>query len=257
MVSGTSNTAHIQQTFMNNITQQDQQNCIATVNSSANNNVIIVNGANIRGNFTGVAVTTSTDASCLMVSNMENSISNILAATIQQTNTSETDWFNGFQFTGQTNSFNVSQSVTNNITQINQATCAANTTVSANNNYVYVTNATIGGNFVGVTSTATATANCNMTNMMKNTTYNQAQANASQSNTIEGMFVAMFGAFVTVVGLIVIAVIILFATGSIGYVGYSAYSSRSQGQSLSPQELSEAAALGLTPEVLSGLTQTA
>jgi len=44
-----------QQEFMNNVLSENQQSCISTVNSSANNNVVIVNGANIDGNFTGVS----------------------------------------------------------------------------------------------------------------------------------------------------------------------------------------------------------
>ncbi|CAH6421707.1 Hypothetical protein HVR_LOCUS1347 [uncultured virus] len=258
MVSATTNIAKIQQSFMNNITQEDQQNCLATTTNTANNNVVIVNGADIKGNFTGVSATTSTDASCLMVSNMEDSVSNILSATISQTNTTETDWFNGFQFTADSNSFNVSQSVTNNISQINQATCAANTTQSASNNYVYVTNATVGGDFVGVTSDATTSANCSMTNTMKNTTYNQAQANAKQSNTIKGMFVAIVSAFAAIIGIIVIGVIILFAVGAIGVVGYEGTSSftssrknKSSQENIEQQEeLAEAESSGINPTLL-------
>lgn len=260
MASATTNIASIQQSFMNNITQQDQQNCIATVSDSTNNNVVIVNGANIGGNFTGVSSTAKTDATCLMVSNMEDSISNILSATLQQTNTTETDWFNGFQFTADTNVFDISQSVTNNISQINEATCAANTVTSTNDNYVYVTNSKIGGDFIGVTSSANASASCSMTNTMKNTTYNQAQASAKQNNTIKGMFVAMVGAFAAIIGIIVIGVIILFAVGAIGYVGYGAVSSRKYGQpsgngqqSSEDQEIMAAEQLGLTPDVLSSL----
>jgi len=250
MASTTSNTADIQQSFMNNITQQDQQNCLATTDNTANNNVVIVNGVNIGGDFTGVSLTTSTDASCLMVSNMEDSVSNILSASLSQTNKSETDMFNGFQITDDSNSFNITQSVTNNITQINQATCSANTTVSASNNYVYVTNTSVGGNFVGVTSDASSSANCSMTNIMKNTTYNQAQASASQSNTVEGMFAALVAAFVAVIGLIVFAVIIMFATGSIGYIGYSKSKTQTpeSGQASTSSDdalLSEAEQLGL------------
>jgi len=261
MGSASTNIANIQQSFMNNITQQDQQNCTATTNPSANNNVVIVNGANIKGDFTGVSVTTTTDASCLMVSNMEDSVSDILSATVTQTNTTETDWFNGFSFTSDVNSFNMAQSVTNNISQLNQATCSANSSSSSNSNYVYVTNATVGGDFVGVTNSSSAAASCSMTNMMKNTTYNQAQANGGQSNTIKGMFVAMTAAFASIVGIVVIAVIILFAVGAIGFVGYEATGSRksSSGAAPSPaqsenEELSEAEALGLTPDVLSSLT---
>lgn len=263
MGSVSTNIANIQQSFMNNITQQDQQNCIATSNPTSNNNIIITNGANIGGDFTGVSQTTTTDASCLIVSNIESSISNILSSTINQTNTSETDWFNGFQFTGDTNSYNLSQSVTNNISQLNEATCAANSASSTNNNYVYVTNSNIGGDFVGVDNSSSAAANCSMTNLMKTTTYNQAQGSSNQSNTIKGMFVAMVGSFAAIVGLVVIAVIILFAVGAIGFVGYEAsgsHKSSSQSSNSIPsqtaienQELAEASALGLTPEVLSAL----
>ena len=264
MVSATANIADIQQSFMNNITQDDQQNCTAVSSSTTNDNVVIVNGANIGGDFTGVSNTTTTDASCLMVSNMEDSVADILSATIAQTNKSETDWFNGFQVTENVNEFNLGQTVVNNISQLNQATCSANTTVSNNSNYVYLANAEVGGDFVGVTSSSSASATCSMNNMMKNTTYNQAQANTSQSNTVEGMFVAMVAAFASVVGLIVIAVIILFAVGALGFVGYEASSSHksSSGASPSPvsetesedQELAEADDLGLSPEVLSSLS---
>lgn len=229
MGSASSNIANIQQSFINNITQVDQQNCIATVSSSANNNVVIINGANISGNFTGIADTTKTDASCLMVSSMENSISNILNATLQQTNTAETDWFNGFQFTSDTNSFNIVQSVTNNINQINEATCSASTIQSANNNYVYVTDATIGGNFVGVTESTSANANCSMTNIIKNSTYNQVQANATQSNVIKGMFVAMIGAFAVIFVIIAIGVVVLYSRGTKGNVGYKAGTQKRSG----------------------------
>ena len=248
-----SNVANIQQQFMNNITQEDQQNCIATVNNQANNNVIIVNGANIKGDFTGVATTVNTDATCLMVSNMEDSVQNILSAIVQQTNEAETDWFNGFQITDQSNTFNVNQSVTNNINQINQQTCAANTTTSTSNNYVYVGNTNIGGNFVGVTDTANASANCSMTNSMKNSTYNQAQASGTQSNTVKGMFVSIITAFAAIIAIIVIGVIILFATGSIGYVGYKKYSAPTSQTQQENAELAAAAQLGLTPDMLAQL----
>ena len=230
MSSSTANIANIQQSFMNNVTQLGQENCVATTDDTASGNVIIVSGVNIGGNFTGVTTTVSTDATCYIVSNMEDSISNIISATLQQSNTSETDWFNGFEFTSDTNTFNMYQSVTNNISQINEAMCAANTTVSTSDNYIYVSGATVGGNFVGVSSNASTSANCEMTNSMKNTTYTQATANGDQDNTVEGMFVAIAGTIATVVGLIVITVIILVAVGAFGFVGYEAVSSTKKQQ---------------------------
>ncbi len=251
MVSAISNVASTQQQFMNNIVQNDQQNCLATVNEQANNNVIIVNGVNISGDFTGVAATASTDATCLMVSNMEDSVQNILASILQQTNSSATDWFNGFQISDDTNTFNISQSITNNISQINESTCSANTTQSVSNNYVYVASSKIGGNFIGVTTDANASANCSMTNNMKNTTYNQAQAQASQSNSIQGMFVAIVSAFVLIIGLIFVTVLVLHSSGAVSQVGYQKAPTPSREDS----ELMAARSLGLTPDMLQSLAR--
>jgi hypothetical protein len=182
---------------------------------------VVVNGVNISGSFTGVAATTSTDATCIMTSTMDDQVSNIMSAIAQQTNQAETDIFSGLSFSNQRNTFNSNQTVTNNISQINTALCAANTTVSTSSNYVYVTNSTVGGDFVGVTSDAASSANCSMTNYMKNVTYNQAQASATQSNSVVGMFGTLLGAITTIVIIIVIAVVIMFSVGSIAYVGYS------------------------------------
>jgi hypothetical protein len=246
------NITNMQQLFFNNVTQQDQQNCIATVNSSSNNNTIIINGAKIAGNFTGVTTTVNTDATCLIVSNMQDSISNSLSAINNQTNQASTDWFNGFQFTSETNVFNLLQSVTNNINQINEATCAANTTVSTNNNYVYLApGTTIGGDFVGVTNTGSASASCSLTNTMINTVYNQAQASSTQTNTEVGMFVAIITAIAAIIGIIVLGVIIMYATGAIGNVKYDKKDAMSQ----EDLELAAFSNLGITTEQLRELQQ--
>lgn len=223
MASAVTNTSDIQENFINNILQQSQQNCIATVVNEANNNVVIVNGTNIGGDFTGVSTTTSTDATCLMVSSMEDSVSSILSAIVQQTNKSQTDWFNGFQIKDSNNTFDVIQSVVNNILQINETTCAASTITSASNNYVYVTNANIGGSFIGVTDKADASASCTMTNTMKNTTYNQAQASATQTNIDLGMFSGFLGIIAAIIGVVIVGVIILFGAGIVGYFGYKKF----------------------------------
>ena len=234
MASSTTNIAEIQQNFMNNIVQEDQRNCISTTYDQSNNDVITINGANINGSFMGVSSTTSTDATCLIVSNMEDSVSNILQSMVQQRNRSETNWFDGFQVTDSTDLFNIKQSVTNNISRINESTCAANTIPSINN-FVYVTNAS--NDFIGVTDESSASANCSMINTMKNVTYNQVQAAASQTNIMSGMFVAMVGAFAAIIGIMVIGVIILFAVGAIGYVGYDVENSTNQRRAkLSPEQ---------------------
>lgn len=221
MGSASSNVSSIQQSFMTNITQANQLTCQAQSTPTQDNNFVAVSGTTVQGNFVGVGTCANTDASCLIVSNMNNSITNILTASLSQNNQTETDWFNGFQFTADTNYFDMNQSVTNNINQINQSTCAANSAPDLSNNYIYVANTKVKGNFVGVGSKSNASANCSMTNTMKNNTYNQAQADANQSNVIKGMFVSMVGAFTTMIIIIVIAVVILFSITAIAKVGYS------------------------------------
>lgn len=219
MGNAQSNFYNTQQNFMNDILQSNQQNCVSTTVDTTDNNIVIVNGSTINGNFAGVTTTTNTDVTCLITSNMGNSISNILSSIASQANKAETDWFNDFTFDIGVNAFNVNQSVTNNISQLNQATCGANNTTSTSNNYVYVANSTVNGNFVGVSSSANASANCTMQNVMKNTTYNQAQAQATQSNTVIGTF-GILAAIIAVV----IVVLIIFGFLMVGGKAFSGQS---------------------------------
>ena len=206
---------------MNNIVENDQQSCKSTATSIADNNVIIVNGAKIKGNFTGVQVGTATDATCLMTSTMSNNITSIVTAIQQQANRANTDLFNdGNLVNDENNTFNLDQTITNNISQINQTLCDASNITQSSNNYVYVANTSVGGNFVGVASNSSSKANCSMTNMMKNVVYNRQQADVTQSNRITGMFAGILGAVVLIVGLIVIILIVLCSISAISAGGH-------------------------------------
>jgi len=258
MGGANSNIANFQQSFYNNITQESQQDCIATVNSETNNNVIIVQGGTINGNFTGATTTVSSDASCLMVSNMGTSVSNILAATEAQTNVSEADPLGGGQWTNNTNVFNVSQTVANNISQINKALCAANVSVSANNNYVYMSDETVNGNYVGVQNNSNAQANCSMSNNMKVQTYNQAQASGSQGNTSMGLFGAIVAMIAAVIGIIIVGVIVMFSVGAVGTIGYEYLKTRhgATAMSASDSAIKAAEALGLSADQIAAIAGT-
>jgi len=213
-----SNFASINQTFMNNIVSRNQENCISSTYNTTSGNYIFVEGSTIVGNI-GILQGTSTDSSCLMVSAMENTIKDIMTATSKQSNNTSNDWFGGFSWTGQTNAFDLMQSSVNNISQINQLTCAASSMQTTSNNFIYVRNSNVSGN-VGIVNTSSAQANCSMTNMMKNYSYNYMQGDNNQDNAQKGMFVAIVAAICTLIGIIIIGVVILFAVGAIGYAGY-------------------------------------
>lgn len=224
-----SNINNVTQKFMNNITQQNKTSCISTATATQDNNNVILVGGNFTGDVVGVqGAAVSTDASCLITSNMDNSISNILEATTQQTNSANNDWFGGFSISVNTNVNNLLQTVNNNIAQINQTACTSSAIYSASNNYIYVENAS-GTNFYGVKGgEAVSSANCVMTNIMKNTTYNQAQASNDQGNVIIGMFAGLIAVVGGIIGLVVIGMIILFGLGAVGYVGYSVVNARNK-----------------------------
>lgn len=218
-----SNFTDIQQDFYNNITQINQQECISQSSAGASGNVVIIQNSTINGEDVGINVTsTQTDASCLMVSSMDTSITNILEAIAQQTNTSVTDLFNDFSIDSQVNVADIDQSVVNNITQISEALCEASSISSAENNYVYINNSDVNANFIGVNvSTSDTSANCTMSNYMKAVTYNQAQASVSQANTSIGIFAIIMAVIAIVMIVLIIAIIIIFAIGSSKYVEYA------------------------------------
>lgn len=251
--SASTNISDINQSFMTNITTINQSSCQATSSPYVSGNFIAVTGGVIKGDYTGIDSAANTDASCLIVSNMQNSVTSVLEASLSQNNNTETDWFNGFQFTADTNVFNMYQSTTNNINQINQTTCTANSAPNISNNYQYMANEKVGDDYVGVSSQANATANCAMTNTMKNNVYNQAQANANQSNVIKGMFVSMVGAFTTMIIIVVIAVVILFSIEAVAKVGYSKGGHTTQTSTHVPtleEELAQLESLDLSSDVL-------
>ena len=95
-------------------------------------------------------------------------------------------------------------------------TCSSSTDTSTSSNFEYVANGSIGGNFIGINDSATATSNCNMSNTMLNNLYNQVQANTSQTAASKGMFVAIAGSIAGVILLVVIVVIV----GGIGMVAF-------------------------------------
>ena len=253
----TSNSASITQEFYNNVTQENQESCIVSNTTTAEGNTIIVSGARIDGNFVGVQVASNTDSTCLLSSSMGSTIENILEASLKQTNKTSTDWFNGFQFNKQDNIFNIKQSVSNNIAQINEQTCASNSIVSANNNYIYLNGGTVGGDFIGVDTTSNFKANCAITNAMKNSTYNRAQASSNQSNSVTGMWAALMSVIAALIGLGVVVVIGVASVGGIGAVGYAVHEAKSSGSTgpqSAPSELQRdimaEQQLGISPQAL-------
>lgn len=203
-----SNFNEVNQNITNSILQSNSQNCISNATGTANNNTTIIAG-NIKGNATGTSTTVKSDASCIIVSSLQSSIENILAAMSQQKNTSIDGIFNAFKFEGTSNINVVNQNINNNIMQLNQQLCQANAYSSASGNYTYVQkSATVNGNFIGASVESDASANCNMSNFIKNIIYNQEQSTNNQNNISKDAIAA-------VIGMIIAAFVVLGICGAV------------------------------------------
>lgn len=222
MVSVSGNVANIQQKFFNQTQQFTSEFCVANNQQTVEGNVVFLQGVTVLGDVTGIDVNgVSMDATCSIVSSMDSSTTSVLQSVLNQTATSETDWFNGGQITDTTDQINAQQTVVNNVTQINQAVCVANATQSVSNNYYIVTdNGFVGGDLVAINvGQSNVNSDCSMNNYMKNVTYNQAQVDADQTTKVKGMLVSIIGFIFGIIALIIIGVIVLFVIGAIGYTG--------------------------------------
>ncbi len=200
---------NITQEYYNNITQVSQQYCQASTTEVQGTSVVIVDGSSIDGDFTGVENAVTTDTSCMMVSYMENNITDILEATLDQSETDETDIFSAFSTTlFSRDKATVEEVITNNIFQINQAVCQASTVESTEGQYVYVTDTDVGGDFIGVSSESDTSANCTMSNVARNVTRNQAKGTSTQDVLDEGMFATFFNSIAAIIGVVIIIAII-------------------------------------------------
>jgi hypothetical protein len=223
MGGGQSNVYKATQTVSNSITQFNQSSCIATVDVSSGGNIIIIDGSHIGGNVIGSVQKISTDASCIMSNSNDANVQNILESMSSQTNSGQNGLFDFLsKLTGSTlkNQTDITQAISNNIAQINTATCSSNIISSTLPNYIYVKKAFVGGSVIGSTTDASATSSCTINNGSSAIVYNQELSKNDQTNKNKSLFFTIVIAFTVIMILIIVGVIILFATGAIGSIGY-------------------------------------
>jgi hypothetical protein len=180
------NVNDFQTTFNNNITQVSSLECLSSSQTDESGNAVIIQNSTILGNFTGLTVQTTADATCIMTSTMDNSIQNVIKDISQQTNSTDSGIFQGLSI--QKNDTNVVETVNNNISQINQQLCESSNISVQDGNYLYVNSTFIAGDFIGISAGTNSKAGCSMTNYMKNSVFNQVQNSSTQSNTVTSVF---------------------------------------------------------------------
>jgi len=104
-----------------------------------------------------------------------------------------TDWLNGGQFTV---NYGISRTRTmnkNNLTQVQESTCAGTSTNVNTGNFIYASNSKVGGDFKAFNQKGDATANCSISNSAKFQNYNKLRTGSGvhQSNTGMMVFISM------------------------------------------------------------------
>jgi hypothetical protein len=213
-----SNSFSMTQDVVNNVLEDQENDCSVQNNVRINGNVITIDNSNISGDVYGISDNgTSADASCTIVSSMNTTITDALQAQGSQTNKTASDLFGDFSYSGQDNSANIFQSTVNNIALLSQTLCQADQMTSVSNNFVFYNNLNVGGNLFGISiDDSSAQASCTMSNTMNFSLYNSFSASVSQSNTNIGMFVILILAIAGVVGLAIIGATIVFSVNGIG-----------------------------------------
>lgn len=216
----TRDTVRLNTKFMNNTLQSSTGVCSINNVQNANNNYVYVNGSKVRGGI-GVKNTSQADGSCALASTMNNSITQMLAETISQQASSSSSLF-GIHLNASSNTITSHETMINNLTQMNQQTCAINTFESTNNNFVYVNGSSEVG-FIGVSNSSKSQSNCSLQNTQKNVVYTQSKTGIGQKSTIKGAFGGLIGFIIAVVVLLIAFIVIVFTVGAAGKVGYDTY----------------------------------
>jgi hypothetical protein len=230
------NVARIQQDAINNITQSSRSTCSSITTNNASGNVFVISGTTLDGTVVGSVASVQSDASCIMLTDMESNVENILTAQANQNITALTSLLNDLSVNSYNNLFNLTQTFVNNINQINESTCSANTMISTNNNYFYVIDSTVTNSFIGTRSDSQTNASCSITNYVKNRAFNEGQASVDQDATVKGTIPVLIGAITTIAILIIIAIVavILIAGGTVAAVGGASVLSGAIGSSREP-----------------------
>lgn len=157
-----------QQTVMNSILQESNQSCSVKAQAENNENVLVVSNSSARY-ITGVEQSVTSDITCSITSTMDATVENLLSNSSKQSIEDSQgvvgDIIDIFK-DGDTQSVDMSQYVSNAVSQITNATCQSSTITSASNNLLIVTNSRT-SDVVGVSTNTSAQATCILQNVAK------------------------------------------------------------------------------------------
>ena len=199
------------QEISNEILQSSNETCTATCDVDIDGvtvfvgNSTITNGINIGGDAC------SATASCVMNSELDTQLQNIINSITQQALSAEQPFLIP-KYNSQTTITSNNQTLRNTITQMMNSSCQSNSENLITDSYVYVKDSDVSGGInIGFTQSGSSKATCSMNNISSANVYNKETANTDQVQKWENTIAVIITVIVIV--MIVIGLIIFLTMG--------------------------------------------
>ena len=217
MGNNTTQNIRTNQTVVNNVLQASKAECTAQCRNVLEGITIIVIGGS--GNINITQECALTNINCIMQQSLTSQIETILKAMAAQSASA----MNGFSldFANISQNVDLYQYISNSITQLMDSSCKFEASDTISGLYMYVANRDRSQINISQRSTI-SNATCNMNNMAKSVTYNEASAEADQKSTIVNIWSLFFYAFIAIIASATIILIVFIATGGVATIAGAA-----------------------------------
>lgn len=203
--------SEINQTMLNTSNNE----CYSTSSVSVTDNTYNIVCTGHCDNINGINISGSLNSTCSVLQSASQLATNNIATQLEQSSKVESDLFNDFLLLNRShNSADMLQSVVNSNISTASNLCSSDSYIDSSNNVVNIT-AGSAGNVNGIIISADANSSCQIQALSKMAAYNSLQAAVSQKSKVMGMFVAIITTLIMGLVVVVIAVVILFASGTI------------------------------------------
>lgn len=215
MGNATSNTVKVKQQITNDFMTINDNSCAASVSQTISGVVINAQGDvkdSTIGNIQGTI-----NAACTINQQINQTVTSILSSSAEQSAKTVSDVFNGGTIYNQTtNTADVSQTVTNNITSITSNTCNSIIENTITNVVINTAGSIEGSTLFNITTSPTST--CAINNVVDQEAYNDVQADVQQKASTMGMF-SYIGGMIALAAIIgVVGLVLIFGVGAFGKI---------------------------------------
>lgn len=210
-----------QSEFLTNTVNRNQSACASLTNQSLDNNTIIITG-DVGGNVNLGTESASTDSTCIITSDMETNVFNIVGNISLSTNDSSGLFGNLGFHTSRNIQDTYTKEVTNTI-QSNQTLCGAASIQSVDDNFVYI-KGNVDGDVDITVGPGSASSSCVMNNYMKAATYNSVQtSNTTDNESKKGPIATLISGAIGLFILLIIGAVILITISILGFGAFAIF----------------------------------